>query len=200
MKRSNRMLIAIVALLLGTVAFGCGKKDSPGAAASPEATSGGEPAVSSTPVRKTGSGSVSATLGPAGGVLELTGGARVEIPAGAVQESQDFVLKEAAKTTAFGNSEHERPVGNPFIFSPDVEAPEGSSITVSIPVSNVPEGWGKPSIAYEYFAGEMVGAEDAEHTKWQYEDAELTGGRAVAKLPALNGYRLQFVMTNLEAQ
>jgi hypothetical protein len=200
MTRSNRTLIAIVALLLGSAGTACSKNPSPGATAA-EASSGGDaPAVASAPVHKTGSGSVSATVGPAGGSLELSGGPRVELPPGAVQENQDFVLKEAAKTTAFFNSEHERPVGPTFIFSPDVEAPEGGSIKVSIPVSNVPEGWGKPSIAYEYFAGEMVGAEDAEHTKWQYEDAQLSGGRAVAELPALNGYRLQFVLTNLEAQ
>ena len=101
-------------------------------------------------------------------------------PARRGRGQQDFVLKEAAKTTAFFNSEHERPVGPTFIFSPGVEAPEGSSIKVSIRVANVPEGWGKPSIAYEYAAGAMVGAEDAEHTKWQYEDAELQGGKVEA--------------------
>jgi hypothetical protein len=45
-----------------------------------------------------------------------------------------------------------------------------------------------------------VGAEDSQHTRWQYENARLTGGRAVADLPAINGYRLQFVLTNLESQ
>jgi hypothetical protein len=195
--RTNTGLI-VAALLLSF--SGCNKGKPSPAASAEERTSGGEPAAVTGPVHKTGSGSVSATLGSGGGTLELTGGPRVVIPPGAVQGTQEFQLKEAAKTTAFFNSEHERPVGPTFIFSPEVEAPEGSSITVTYSVANVPEGWGKPSIAYEYAAGEKVGAEDSEHTKWQYEDAELSGGKVEAKLPALNGYRLQFVMTNLEAQ
>ena len=195
--RANTRLIASAALLLALL--GC-KSNSP-AAAAPEPTSGGDaPTAISAPVHKSGSGTVSATLGSGGGTLELTGGPRIEIPAGAIQGTQEFVLKEAPRTTAFFNSEHERPAGPTFIFSPDVEAPDGSSITVSYNVPNIPEGWGKPSLAYEYAAGEMVGAEDSEHTKWQYEDAELQGSKVVARLPALNGYRLQFVMTNLEAQ
>lgn len=185
-------------------AVGCSKGPdrSPGASSfgGDESAGGDRGGVPNSTVHKTGSGSVSALVGPPGGTLELSGGPRVQIPPGAVEDGQEFVLKEAAKTTAFGNSEHERPVGNPFIFSPGVEAPEGRSIEVSIPLASYPEGWGDVSIAYEYPAGAMVGAEDTEHTKWQYENAKLSGGRAVAKLPALNGYRLQFVLTNLEAQ
>ena len=195
--RANSTLIAVAALLLALL--GCNSKGSP-AAAAPEKTSGGDAPPVVGPVHKTGSGSVSATVGSGGGTLELTGGPRIQIPPGAVQGQQDFVLKEAPRTTSFSNSEHERPVGPTFIFAPAIEAPEGSSIKVSISVANVPEGWGKPSIAYEYAVGAMVGAEDSEHTKWQYEDAELQGGKVEADLPALNGYRLQFVMTNLEAQ
>jgi hypothetical protein len=81
-----------------------------------------------------------------------------------------------------------------------MEAPEGRTIRVSIPLAAYPEGWGDVGIAYEYSMGNRVGAEDSEHTRWQYERAKLSGGRAVADLPALNGYRLQFVLTNLEAQ
>lgn len=196
--RANTNLIAVAALL---ALFGCKSKESPGAEAAPERSSGDEaPTAITAPVHKSGSGTVSAIVGSGGGTLELSGGPRVVIPPGAVEGTQEFVLKEAPKTTAFLNSEHERPVGPTFIFAPGVEAPEGSSIKVALTVNNVPEGWGKPSIAYEYSVGEMVGAEDAEHTKWQYEDAELEGAKVEANLPALNGYRLQFVMTNLEAQ
>ena len=46
---------------------------------------------------------------------------------------------------------------------------------------------------------EVVGAEDSEHTRWQYTDAKLVGGRIVAEVPGMNGYRLQFVLSNLEA-
>jgi hypothetical protein len=91
-------------------------------------------------------------------------------------------------------------VGKTFIVSPFVEAPEGRAIQVSIPLASYPDGWGEVAIAYEYPVSNRVGAEDSEHTRWQYERARLTGGRAVADLPAVNGYRLQFVLTNLEAQ
>jgi hypothetical protein len=190
-----------VALALGLTACSKGgPESSPGASSASERSTGGDVVAPNSVVRKTGSGSVTATLGTPGGTLELSSGPRVEIPPGAVDGSQDFVLKEAARTTAFFNSEHEKPYGPTFIFSPGINAPEGRTITVSLPVGALPEGWGDPSIAYEYPVGEMVGAEDAEHTQWQYEDAKISGGRAIAELPAVNGYRLQFVMTNLEAQ
>ena len=125
-------------------------------------------------VRKTGAGTrLGAVSDRRGGTLELSSGPRVEIPPGAVEGGQDFVLKEAPKTTAFCNSEHEKPIGPTFIFSPGVEAPEGRTITVSIPLAAYPEGWGEVSIGLRVReSGEMVGAEDAEHTKWQYADAE----------------------------
>lgn len=103
-------------------------------------------------------------------------------------------------TTAFFNEEAERPVGKTFSFAPAVEAPEGRTIKVSIPLASYPEGWGEVAIAYEYPVGDRVGAEDSIHTRWQYETARLSGGRAVAELPALIGFRLQFVLSNLESQ
>lgn len=194
--------IAAAAVLGGAACSKDGPDRSPGASSSlSEKSSGGDRnAVPNSAVRETGAGTVTALVGPPGGTLELSSGPRVEIPAGTIEGSEEFVLKDAPKTTAFLNSEHEKPVGPAFIFSPGVNAPEGRAIEVSIPLASYPEGWGEVSIAYEYGAGAMVGAEDAEHTKWQYENAKLSGGRAVAKLPALNGYRLQFVLTNLEAQ
>jgi hypothetical protein len=203
MRHSIQVGISVAVLAAcSLVACNKGAGGSPGASegGDEESTGGGDVAVPNSAVHKTGSGSVSALIGPPGGTLELASGAKVEIPPGAVQGGEEFVLKDAPNTTAFFNSEHERPVGPTFIFSPDVHAPEGRSIRVSIPLASYPAGWGDVSIAFEYPAGEMVGAEDSEHTKWQYEDGKLSGGRAVAELPALNGYRLQFVLTNLEAQ
>jgi hypothetical protein len=152
------------------------------------------------PVSKRGTGSVAATLGPGGGSLELDEGPRVAIPAGAVTDSKDYVLKLAQKTTAFFNKESERPLGPTFSFAPDVAAPDGSAIEVSFPLASLPEGWGDPAIAYEISEGAVVGAEDSTRTKWQYERARHSGGRVVADLPAVTGLRMQFVLTNLEAQ
>lgn len=193
--------IGIATALFGLLGCGNGGGTSePAEAPGEEESSGGEVAAPNTAVRASGSGSVTALIGPPGGTLELASGVKVEIPPGAVEGGQEFVLKEAPKTTAFVNQEAEHAVGPTFIFAPAISAPEGRTIRVSIPLASIPEGWGEPSIGFEYSAGNMVGGEDAEHTRWQYEDANLTGGRAVAELPGLNGYRLQFVLTNLSAQ
>jgi hypothetical protein len=157
-------------------------------------------AVPNSMVNERGSGSVSARIGPPGGSLELTDGPRVEIPPGAVEGSEEFVLKTAPLTTAFLNQESEKPLGPTFVFSPGVEAPSGRTITISFPLSSYPDGWGDVALAYEYPTGDRAYAEDSQHTKWQYEAGKLQGGRAVVQLPAVNGMRLQFTLTNLEAQ
>lgn len=201
---NNTSAISILALALAMGAAGCGGGgSSPGASSSNEdysASQGGEAPAVVGAVHETGSDSVEATFGAAGGSLTLASGPKVEIPAGSFSEPTDIVLKEAPMTTAFFNEEAEKPVGPTFVISPGIEPPEGSSVRVSIPLASYPAGWGDIAIAYEYPVGNMVGAEDSQHTRWQYENARLSGGRAVADLPALNGYRLQFVLSNLEAQ
>jgi hypothetical protein len=152
-------------------------------------------------VSRHGGGKVAATFGSGGGSLELDEGPRVAVPAGAVKGGQEFVLELAAKTTAFSNKESEKPLGPTFSFSPSVDAPSGSSIEVSYPLPTLPNGWGDPSIAYEVAEGaEISYGEDSTRTKWQYERAKLSGGRVVAQLDAVNGMRMQFVLSNLEAQ
>lgn len=196
-----RILIGVAAVLLAVA--GCNKgPSSPGASANSEGgENNGEGSVAPQgAVHKSGGDSVSATMGPGGGTLDIASGARVEIPPGALTDATDVVLAKSQGTTAFFNDEHEKPVGPTFEFSPAIQAPEGKSIRVSIPLASYPEGWGDVSLGYEYPVGERVGAEDSEHTKWQYEDAKLSGGRAVAEVSELAGYRLQFVLTNLEAQ
>jgi hypothetical protein len=198
-KHGFRVGIAVVLLAL----LGCGKKaDSPGASSAEgnEGSEGGELAAPRGAVTKSGGDSVSATMGPAGGRLDIASGARVEIPPGTLSEATDVVLAVSQGTTAFKNSEHEKAYGPTFEVSPGMAAPDGQSIRVSIPLASYPEGWGDVSLAYEYPEGARVGAEDSQHTKWQYENAKLSGGRAVAELPAVNGYRLQFVLSNLESQ
>ncbi len=191
----NTSITRVIAMSCVLAGCGGGTAAGPGTSTSDQ---GGAARV--TRASAVGSGSVSAVIGAPGGSLELSGGPRVEIPAGAVKEAQEFVLREATKTTAFLNSEAERPIGPIFIFSPELEAPEGQSIRVSLPLAGFPQGWGEPSISYEYIVGEMVGAENAQHTRWDYADARLSGGRLVADLPSLPGERLQFILTNLEAQ
>ncbi len=193
--------VVVVALAAMALVACKPKSSAPGASgADVEGSEGGDAPVPNSVVNKSGSSEVEATFGPSGGSLSLSSGPKVEIPPGAIQGGEDIVLKEAPMTTAFFNEEHEKPWGPTFVVSPGIEAPEGRSITVSVPLASYPQGWGEVAIAYEYPVSARVGAEDSQHTKWQYENARLSGGRAVADLPALNGYRLQFVITNLEAQ
>lgn len=150
-------------------------------------------------VNRKGSGSVTAEIGSGGGSIELTEGPRVVIPSGALSESAEFVLQTTKATTAFLNEESERPIGETFVLSPGLGSANGP-IEVSMPLPSMPEGFGEPALSYEYGVGNRVGAEDSQHTRWQYENATYVGGRLVAKVSELSGMRLQFVLTNLEAQ
>jgi hypothetical protein len=190
-------------LVLSVIAVGCGGGSQAAAAGANTANEANEPSGEGprNSVSKHGSGSVAALLGPGGGTLELNEGPRVQIPTGAVEKGLEFVLKIAPKTTAFFNKESERPLGPTFSFSPGINAPDGQTIEVSFPLASVPAGWGEPSIAYEVEEDQAISyGEDSTRTKWQYERAKLSAGRVVGQLAGLQGLRMQFVLTNLEAQ
>jgi len=192
-------------LWLSIVVAGCGgaQAAAPGASTANEAGEKVKAASASGPmnaVSKSGSESVTATLGPGGGSLELTEGPRVEVPAGAVEGGIDFVLNIAPMTTAFSNKESEKALGPTFAFSPPLDASADGGITVSFPLASMPDGWGEPSIAYEVAAGAEIMGEDSTRTKWMYERAKYSGGRVTATLPQASGMRMQFTLTNLEVQ
>jgi hypothetical protein len=201
--------LALAAVLLGLVSGGlaaCKAKGAEEPAASSgsgdeaEPTDHGGPSAPGVAVNKRGGSSVTAVIGPSGGSLEIASGARIEISPGAFAEAQEITIADAPGSTAFLNSEHERPIGPVFTVAPAMDATERGNIRVSIPLASYPPGWGDVRMGFEYPTGNMVGGEDATHTKWQTEAAQLTGGRAVATVPALPGFRLQFVLTNLESQ
>jgi hypothetical protein len=188
-----------ITFVLSLLALGCGGTQAPAASAATPTKAASENGPLNV-VTKRGSGSIAATVGAAGGTLELEEGPRVVIPAGAVKGGQEFVLKVAAKTTAFSNKESERALGPTFSFSPSVDG-DGTPVEVSVPLDSLPKGWGEPSIAYEVEEGtEISYGEDSTRTKWQYERAVAGAGRIVAKLGTLNGLRMQFVLTNLDSQ
>ncbi len=202
MSKASWQWLSLAVGLVGFTFGGCagGAAETHGPATGPTNGETGGDGIPNTVINKTGGDTVSARIGPPGGSLELTAGPRIEIPPGAVSDGEDFVLKLAGKSSAFRNKESEKAVGPIFICAPEVNAPEGRTINVSIPLAAYPQGWGDVAIAYEVSEGEVVGAEDSTRTKWQYERAKLSGGRAVAELSSLTGLRMQFVLTNLEAQ
>jgi len=183
---------------LAAVMLGCGGSQ----AAAPAANTANEARTDAprNAVNKRGAGSVAATLGPGGGALELEEGPRVEVPRGALDAGQEFVLRLAQKTTAFLNRESERALGPTFSFSPELDATAGGKLKISFPLASLPEGWGDPALAYETASGDVVGGEDSTRTQWQYERAALSGGRVLAQVAGVTGLRMQFVLTNLEAQ
>jgi hypothetical protein len=188
--------------LVVAIAACSSERPAPSATPGDNDTAGGETAQTAREpqVYKRGSGSVAAAVGPGGGTLELASGPRVDIPPGTLDRTQDIVLKEAPITTAFANQEHERTQGPTFVVGPPLEAPSGKSIRISVPLAAYPSGWGDVSLGYEYPVQQMVGSDDAEHTKWQYESAKHEDGLIVAELQSINGYRMQFVLANLAAQ
>jgi hypothetical protein len=195
MRNASRLWIVLACI------GGCGGSQAAAPAANSATEAQQQTQLAARPVNKRGSGSVSAKFGTAGGSLELDEGPRVLVPAGSVADGDlDFVLRVAQKTTAFSNKESERALGPTFSFSPPAAAPDGDAIEISFPLASLPDGWGDPAIAYETSEGEVVGAEDSTRTRWQYERARVSDGRVVAQLPQVTGLRMQFVLTNLEAQ
>jgi hypothetical protein len=200
----RRTVLGVVAIL-GAGMIACGG----GAAAGGPSEHGGSGLTAedapSGPVNKSGGDEVIARMGPAGGSLEISsgGGARVEIPPGCIEGAVDIIFKKAPRTTAFKDADvrGDKPVGPIVLVSPAVYAPEGKSIVVSIPFGGIPEGYSEEGL---YLAHEEESqqqrqfAEDTTVTTWDYVQARVVGGRAVAELPALSGMRLQFILSSQE--
>src|SRR4051794_24619344 len=93
----------------------------------------------SIPVHKRGAQKLIVEVGSAGGTLELDNGARLEIPAGALSESVEITFAAGARTTAFSNKEHERPIGPTLEIAPELEL--SSPVKVSVPALQLPEGF-----------------------------------------------------------
>jgi hypothetical protein len=150
-------------------------------------------------VHERGGDKLTVDVGDQGGTLELDNGARLEIPRGALTEVTEVTFSRGTKTTAFSNREWERPLGPTLEVSPGV--PLGTPVRISVPVSNLPEGFSVEDLALglevmsdEQRAVEMHGVA----TRWDYIPATSTSGRFVAELSELPGYRLQFVVSKSE--
>jgi hypothetical protein len=150
-------------------------------------------------VHERGGDKLTVDVGGQGGTLELDNGARLEIPRGALTEVTEVTFSRGTKTTAFANHEWERPLGPTLEVSPGV--PLGTPVRISVPVSNLPEGFTADDLALglEVPADQQRGAEmTGTVTRWSYIPATSTSGRFVAELDQLPGYRLQFVVSKNE--
>ena len=197
MKR--RMKLILVAALCATMTA-CGGFIKKSSSSQPGDAARAAGKGSAAPVNRSGGTEVIAKMGRGGGRLELANGARIEIPPGSIAETKEVIFKNAPRTTAFKDADvrGENPVGPIVLLSPAIYAPEGTSIVVSIPFSGIPEGFTEKGL---FLAHEEVSklqrqfAEDTTVTTWNYTQAKMIGGRAVAELPALSGMRLQFILS-----
>lgn len=144
------------------------------------------------PVSARGENDVRATVGADGGTLELANGARLEIPAGALDSDVEIRLHVGAEAREAWDDETKRPLGPVVDVEPAITASSGQ-FRVSAPAMPLPDGFDLSDLALG--AEEEVGDTHlggATRTRWQMWPARVDGNRFVAELPALGGHRLQF--------
>lgn len=193
--RTARWVVGL-ALCTGVSAViaACGGASQP----SPQTAANYEPAVTSratSEVHKRGDKKLIAEVGPPGGTLELSNGARLTIPVGALSETVEITFSEGARTTAFANHEYERTIGPTLEIGP--EASLSAPVQVSVPLASLPEGFGEKDLTLglevpsENQRLEMQGVQ----TRWDYLPAQSRSGRAVAEINSVPGYRVQFLVS-----
>lgn len=164
----------------------------PASTPAPETSSGAE-------VHKRGGKKLIAEVGPNGGTLELGNGARISIPRGAFSETVEVTFAEGARTTAFSNHEYEKAIGPTLEIAPEVSL--SAPLQVSVPLATLPEGFSDTDLALGLeVASEAQRAVQMQgvQTRWDYLPAQNKGGRAVAELAQLPGYRVQFLVSRAD--
>lgn len=151
------------------------------------------------PVHQRGGRKLIVEMGRTGGTLELDSGARLEIPEGALAETVQVTFASAARTTAFSNHDYERPLGPTLEITPGLTL--ATPARVSVPAGNLPEGFTDSdlTLGVEAATSEQRAVQgQGTRTRWDYVPATAQGGRAVAELATVPGYRLQFVVSRGE--
>lgn len=177
-----------VPVLFGLFLAACGG----GAAAEPVRTAP-EPPPPPTPVHARGDDEVVATVGRAGGSLELASGWRIEFPEGALDADVEVRFVRGHPANVFDPEEGETGVGEIAELTPMVVAADGRLIRVSAPTGRTPSGFEESSVVLgmeEETRGRTFG--DAVTTRWQYHRGVTAEGRYVAEVAYLGGHRLQF--------
>ena len=181
-------------LVLGSCA-GTAAKAPVSSAAGPERAAAQPAPERSIPVHKRGGEKLTVEVGSAGGTLELDNGARLEIPAGALSETVQITFAAGARTTAFSNKEHERPVGPTLEIAPELAL--SAPARVSVPARDIPEGFAETDFALglEQLGSQRAVEMQGTQTRWDYFPAAAQAGRAVAELAQVPGFRLQFLVS-----
>jgi len=170
-----------------------------GASAAPPAPPTTAAVVAPRPVHQRGGEKLIVRVGRAGGTLELDNGARLDIPAGALDEDVELTFADGTRTTAFANRDFERPLGPTLEIAPELAL--AGPVRLSIPLRNLPEGFGETDLALGVEATaslqRAVGGGGTQ-TRWDYLAAAPASGRAQAELSRLNGLRVQFIVSKSE--
>ena len=200
-----KTVLRTVGFIWVIAALGCGGSDEPEPLFTEENVGGGggsQPAGGGAAVHERGDDSVTATVGPAGGTLELSNGAKLEIPQGALGDQVDVIFGVGSRTQAFANREYERTIGPTLIIQPSMVMQPGKRATLSAPLSSIPQPFTEEDVA---LATEEVDEYDPQsdvrntvQTVWQYNAASVQGGRLVAELQEIPGFRVQFLLSQDE--
>jgi hypothetical protein len=185
-----------MALMALTLAFlGCGGAPPPPVAQEP--TPPPAPAAGSTEVHARGGRQVTATVGRAGGTLEIDTGARLTIPPGALSEAREITFGHGADTTIFSNREGIRPLSGTLSVSPPLTTAPGKSLTLSIRHRGLPDGYSPEDLALAVeSAGERRALGMGENqTRWENFPAVQAGDRLEGELTELPGMRLAFIVS-----
>ena len=198
-------LLRTVGFIWVVVALGCGGSDEPEPLFTEENVGGGggsAPASTGGAVHERGDDSVTATVGPAGGTLELSNGAKLEIPQGALGDEVEVIFGLGSRTQAFANREYERTIGPTLIIQPSMVLQPGKRATISAPLASIPQPFTEDDVT---LATEEVDDFDPQsdvrntvQTIWQYNSASVQGGRLVAELQQIPGFRVQFLLSQDE--
>ncbi len=200
--RLDRSMVATLSALAVAGALGCGGSSEPEPLFTPDNTGGEASPQASSPVHERGDSSVTATVGPAGGTLELSNGAKLEIPAGALGDEVEVIFGLGAQTQAFSNRDYERTVGPTLIVQPALVAQPGTRVAVSAPLSGIPQPFTEQDVALAVETVDemdpMADVRPTVQTIWRYAPASVAEGRLRAELQELPGMRVQFLLSRSE--
>lgn len=187
MKLGMTFAIACIGALVG-----CGGSETVGR------TTGGplvEPQAPAGPVSVSGATEARARVGPAGGTLSLRNGARLTIPAGAIDEEIEIAFHVGADGHAFGDRERQRPLGPMLAVEPGIVSAGGAPFELSIPEQPIPTGFETADLAFaieEVDEGARAIDTLATQTRWQFYPVAVENGRFIVRTSGFGGQRVQF--------
>jgi len=175
--------------------IGCGGAPPPAAVEAPAPAPTPQPG--STEVHARGGRSVTATVGSAGGTLEIDNGARLTIPPGALAEAREVTFGQGADTQIYTNREGMQGLGGTLSVSPPLTTAPGTAVTVSIRHRGLPSGY-EPAdlaLAVESPAERRALGMGDNQTRWENYPATQHGDRVEGQLSGLPGMRLAFIVS-----